>query len=118
MLFVTTSSLISIFSGSVSFSLVSYSAGLGTGCSISLPLLRVITALTSSILGGGSLEELNSCTPLGLGCVWKGNFHFSYTCCWLVNLEIEYCRLSNFWSISDYRFSIFLFSVLSTVSIL
>ena len=68
-LFFTASSLISIFSGLVSFSLVSSSAGLGTGYSTFLPLLRVITALTSSILGVGSLEELNSCTPPGLGCV-------------------------------------------------
>ena len=30
---------------------------------------------------------------------------------------IEYCRLSYFWEISDYRLSIFLLSVLSTVSI-
>ena len=45
------------------------SAGLGIGCLTSLPLFKVVTALTSSILGFGSLEELNSCTPLGLGCV-------------------------------------------------
>ena len=43
--------------------------GLGTGCLSSLPLLNVIIALTSSILGFGSLEELTSCIPLGLGCV-------------------------------------------------
>ena len=79
--FFITSSLITIFSGSASFSSVPFSAGLGTGCSTSLPLLRVIIALTLSILGGGSLEELNSCTPLGLGYVWEGNFPFSYTCC-------------------------------------
>ena len=69
MLFFTVSSLIPIFSGSASFSSVPFSAGLGSGYSTSLPLLRVISALISSILGGGSLEELNSCTPLGLGCV-------------------------------------------------
>ena len=86
MLFFTASSLISIFSGSTSFSYVSSFAGLGTGCSTFLLLLKVITALTSSILGVGSLEELNSCTPLGLGCVWEGKFPFSYTCCWLVSL--------------------------------
>ena len=69
MLFFTTSSLIKIFSSSASFSFVLSSTGLGIGCSTSLPLLRVIIALTSSLLGGGSLEELNLCTPLGLGCV-------------------------------------------------
>ena len=49
MLFFAASFFTSIFPGSVSFSLVSSSAGLGTGCSIFLPFLRVITALTSSI---------------------------------------------------------------------
>ena len=68
-LFFTASSLVSIFSGSISFSLWFSSTGLGAGCSTSLPLLGVITTLTSSILVGGSLEELNSCTLLGLGCV-------------------------------------------------
>ena len=62
MLFFTTSSLISIFSSSAFFSFVSSFASLGIGCSTFLPLLKVITALTSSILGVGSLEELNSCT--------------------------------------------------------
>ena len=69
MLFFTTSSLINNSSGSASFASWPSSAGLGTGCSTSFPLLKVITALTSSILGVGSLEELNSCTPLGMGCV-------------------------------------------------
>ena len=55
-LFFTASSLILIFSGSASSSSVSYSAGLGTGCSTFLPLLKAITALTSSIEGVGSLE--------------------------------------------------------------
>ena len=112
MLFFAASFLTSIFSGSVSFSHVPSFAGLETDCSTFLQLIRVITALNSSIRGVGSLEELNLCTPLGLGCVWEGNFPFSCTCCWLVNLEIEYCKLSNFWAISDCRFSIFLFSVL------
>ena len=118
MLFFTTSSLISIFSGSASFSSVSSSAGLGIGYSTFLPLLKVITAFTSSILGVGSLEELNSCTPLGLGCVCEGKFPFSYTCCWLLSLEIEYCRLSNFWARSYCRLLIFFFKVLSKLLII
>ena len=69
MLFFTASSLITNSFGSDSFSSWPSSAGLGTSCSTSFPLLKVITALTSSILGVGSLEELNSCTPLGLGYV-------------------------------------------------
>ena len=55
MLFFIESSLMNMCYGSTSsFSLVS-PAGLGTGCSISLPLLKVIMALTSSIFGAGSL---------------------------------------------------------------
>ena len=69
MFFFVASSLITGSSGSASFASWLSSAGLGTGCSTSFPLLKVITALTSSILRVGSLEELNSCTPLGLGCV-------------------------------------------------
>ena len=69
MLFFTASSLITIFSCSASFSSLSDSPGLGAGCSASFLLLKVITALTSSILEVGLVEELNSCTPLGLGCV-------------------------------------------------
>ena len=118
MLFLVASFFTSIFSSSASFSSVPYFAGLGTVYSTSLPLLKMITTLTSSIMGGGSLEELNSCTPLGLGYVYEGNFPFSCTCYWLVNLEIEYCRLSNFWAISYCRFLIFLFNVFSIVSIL
>ena len=55
----------------IAFSFASWSSstGLGTGCLTSLALLKVITALTSFIIGFGSLEELNSCTTLGLGCV-------------------------------------------------
>ena len=94
------------FSGSGSTTLGSSTAGLGVDGLTSLPLLKVTTAFTSSILGFGSLAELNSCTPLGFGCVWDGNFPFLRTCCWLVNLEIEYCRSS-----------IFLLSVPSNVSI-
>ena len=69
MLFFTASSLFTIFYGSDSFFSLSNSIDLGTSCSTSFPLLKVITALTSSILDVGSLKELNSCTPLGLGYV-------------------------------------------------
>ena len=68
-LFFTAFPLVTSFSSSTSFVSWPSSAILGTGCLTSLPLLKVITALTSSILGFGSLEELNSCTPLGLGYV-------------------------------------------------
>ena len=68
-LFVTPFSLITSSFSSASFAYWPSSDGLGTGILTSLPLLKVITDLTSSILGFGSLEELNSCTPLGLGCV-------------------------------------------------
>ena len=94
------------FSGSGSTTLGSSTTGLGADGLTSLPLLNVTTSFTSSILGFGSLVELNSCTPLGFGYVWDGNFPFSRTCCWLVNLETEY-----------YRSSIFLLSVPSNVSI-
>ena len=43
----------------------------------SLPLLRVTTALTSSILALGSLAEPISCIPLGFFYFWEGNFPFS-----------------------------------------
>ena len=39
--------------------------GAGTAGLSSLPLLKVTTALTSSILAFGSLVEPISCTPLG-----------------------------------------------------
>ena len=68
-LFFTAFPLITSSIGSVSFASWPSSTGLGTSCSTSFPLLKVITALTSFILGFGSLEELTSCTPLGLGCV-------------------------------------------------
>ena len=95
------------FSDLGSTTLGSSTAGLGVEGLTSLPLLKVTTTFTSYVLGSGSLAELNSCTPLGFGCVWDGNFPFSRTCCWLVNLETEYCRSS-----------IFLLSVPSNVSIL
>ena len=69
MLFLIASSLIIILSGSVSSHSSASSVGVGKGCSICLPLLKVVTTFTSSILGVGSLEELTSWTPLGLGCV-------------------------------------------------
>ena len=43
--------------------------GAGTAGLSSLPLLKVTTALTSSILAFGSLAEPISCTPLGFCCV-------------------------------------------------
>ena len=102
----TVSSFGASSSGSGSTTLGPSTTGLGVDGLTSLPLLKVTIAFTSSILGFGSLAELNSCTPLGFGCVWDGNFPFSRTCCWLVNLETEYGRSS-----------IFLLSVPSNVSI-
>ena len=62
--------------------------GAGTTGLSSLPLLKVTTALTSSILAFRSLDEPISSTPLRFCCVWEGNFPFSEPCCWLDNLEI------------------------------
>ena len=45
--------------------------GAGTAGLSYLPLLKVTTALTSSILTFGSLAEPISCTPFGFCCVWK-----------------------------------------------
>ena len=92
-------------SGSGSTTLGYSTTGLGADGLTSLPLLKVTTAFTSSILGFGSLAELNSCTPLGFGCVWDGNSPFLRTCCWLVNLETEYCRSSIFFV--EYAFQCF-----------
>ena len=92
MFFFIESSLIIILSGSASFSFFVSSAILGTGCSISFPLLKVMIAFTSSILE--LLEELISWTPFGLGSVWEGNLPFSCTSSRLVILVMEYCRLS------------------------
>ena len=75
--------LMNMCSGSSSFCSLVFLAGLDTGCSISLPLLKVIMAWTSSILFSGSLGKLSSCTPLGLGSVWEGNLPFSSTYGWL-----------------------------------
>ena len=80
------SSLMIMCSGSpFSCSLV-FPIALDIGCSISLPLLKVIMAWTSSIFSAGSLRKFNSCTPLGLGSVFDGNLPFSCTCCWLFKL--------------------------------
>ena len=90
------SSLMIMYSGSpFSYSLV-FPTGLDTGCSICLPLLKVIMAWTSSIFGAGSLRKFSSCTLLGLGSVWDGNLPFSYTCCWLFRLLMEVCMVSIF----------------------
>ena len=72
MFFFTGSSLIITLSGSASFSLHVSLAVMGTSCSISLPLLRVMIAFTSSI--PELLDEPTSCTPFGFGNVWKGTF--------------------------------------------
>ena len=91
--------------------------GSGTTGLSSLPLLKVTTALTSSILALGSLTDLISCIPLGFCCVWEGNFPFSGPCCWFDNQEMELCKLSYLLEISKCILSIFLLSELSTVSI-
>ena len=94
MFFFTEYSLIIIFSGSTSFSLHVSSAVMGTGCSISFPLLNVMIAFTSSIFE--LLEEPISCTPFGFGSVWEGNLPFSGTSNKLLILVMEYYRLSIF----------------------
>ena len=66
--------------------------GVGTTGLSSLPLLKVTTAFTSSILAFGSLAEPISCTPLGFCCVLEGNFHFLEPCYWLDNLVMELCN--------------------------
>ena len=79
-------------------------AGAGTVGLSSLPLLRVTTALTSSILLFSLLVEPISCIPF---CDWDGIFLFSESySCWLDNLEISESILSSF-----------LLSELSTASI-
>ena len=67
MFFFTESSLIITLSGSTSFSLLVASAVMGTGCSISFPLLKVMIAFTSSI--PELLDEPTSWTPFGFGNV-------------------------------------------------
>ena len=94
MFFFTGSSLIITLSGSASFSFSVSSAIMGTGCSISFPLLKVMMAFTSSNLE--LLEEPISWTPFGFGSVWEGNLPLSYTSSRLLILVIEYYRLSIF----------------------
>ena len=91
--------------------------GSGTTGLSSLPLLKVTTPLTSSILALGSLAEPISCIPKGFCCVWEGNFPFSGPCYWLDNLEMELGKLSYLLEISECILSIFLLSELSAVSI-
>ena len=92
-----TSSLIDDYSSSGGSTTVgAVLVGAGIASLSSLPLLKVTTALTSSILAFGSLAEPISCTPLEFCCVWEGNFPFSKPCYWLDNLEISECIMSNF----------------------
>ena len=58
MLFVIISSLITICSSSSYWPSLASSSGLGTGCSTFLPLLKVIAAFTSSILGAFHSSQL------------------------------------------------------------
>ena len=69
MLFFSTVCLINTSSGSVFSASWPFFTAMGAGYLSSLPLLNVMIALTSSILGFGSLEELTSCSPLGFGYV-------------------------------------------------
>ena len=63
--------------------------GAGTAGVSSLPLLKVTTALTSSILAFGSVAEPISFIPLRFCYIWEGNFPFLGPCYWLDNLEIS-----------------------------
>ena len=103
---------------SVSFSPSVSSCGLGVGRSTSLPLLRVIMALTSLTYEDSPSWASTSWIPLGLWWGWEGNFPFFCTVLRLVSLEIEYWRLSIFWDRSFCIPSILLFNVFSTLSIL
>ena len=94
MVFFTKSSLMITLSGSASFSLHVSLAVMGIGCSISLPLLRVIMDFTSSI--PELLDEPTSWIPFGFGNVWEGNLPLSYTSRKLLIFVIEYYRLSIF----------------------
>ena len=116
MFFFIGSSLIITLSGSASFSLHVSSAVMGTGCSISFPLLRVMIAFTSSILE--LLDDPTSWTPFGSCNVWEGNLPLSCTSSKLLIFVIEYYRLLIFWLRLLSSPSILLFSVLSKVSIL
>ena len=94
MFFITGSSLINTLLGLDSFSLNVSLAFVGTGCSISLPLLKVVIAFTSSI--PELLDEPTSWTPFGFGNVWERNLPLSCTSNKLLIFVIEYCRLSIF----------------------
>ena len=94
MFFFTGASLIITLLGSASFSLHVSSTVMGTDCSISFPLLKVMIAFTSSI--PELLDEPTSLTPFGFGNVWEGNLPLSYTSSRLLIFVIEYCRLSIF----------------------
>ena len=85
------SSLMITLSGSASFSLHVSSASMGTGCFISLPLLRVIMDFTSS--NPELLDDPTSWTPFGFGNVWEGNLPLSCTSSKLLIFVIEYYRL-------------------------
>ena len=74
MFFFIESSLIIILSGSTSFSFPVSSAVMGTGCSISFRLLKVMIAFTSSILE--LLEEPIHEFPLDWAVFGKGIFLF------------------------------------------
>ena len=82
------------FSDSTSISLHVSSTTLGTGCSISLPLLRVIMDFASS--NPELLDDPTSWTPFGFGNVWEGNLPLYCTSRILLIFVIEYCRLSIF----------------------
>ena len=94
MIFFTRSSLMLTLSGSASFSLHVSLAVMGIGCSISLPLLRVIMDFTLSI--PELLDEPTSWTPFGFSNVWEGNLPLSCTSSNLLIFVIEYYRLSIF----------------------
>ena len=93
--FIESSFMIMCSGSPFSCSLV-FPTGLDTGCSISLPLLKVIMAWTSSIFAAGSLRKFSSCTPLGLGSVWDGNLPCSYSFYWLSKLLMVDCMVSIF----------------------
>ena len=77
-------------------SLPSSCFSLGGGWTTSLPLLRVITALTSLTFEDSPSWASTSWIPLGFWWGWKGNFPFSYRVLRLVSLEMEYWTLSIF----------------------
>ena len=82
------------FHFSFSTSLSSSCSGLVVGRSTSLPLLRVITTLTSLTCEDSPSWASTSWILLGFWWGWEGNFPLSCTVLRLVSLEIEYWRLS------------------------